>query len=242
MKDIVLLSGGMDSATCLAKMISLHGNKNVMAVGFNYGQKHSKSHNFAKAIAKHFGVKLINLDIDLRTFTGSKSSLLAQNPNIEIEHKTYAQMQEENGTGPVDTYVPFRNGLMLAQAASLAFSLGASTIVYGAHKDDCVGGAYPDCSPQFNKAMNLAILNGTDGKVKVYAPLINMDKAQTVALGYKLGVPFDLTRTCYEGRNKSCGKCATCQDRIRAFKKNQLIDPIPYQIAIDWRGCKEYVQ
>lgn len=238
MKAIVLLSGGMDSATCLAKMINLHGSKNVMAVGFNYGQKHSQSHKFSKAIASYFGVKLINLNIDPQTFTGSKSALLAQNPNTKIQHKTYAQIQKENGVGPVDTYIPFRNGLMLAQATSLAFSLGASTIVYGAHKDDFAGDAYPDCSPKFYKAMNSAIFNGTEGKVRLYAPLINIDKAQTVALGYKLGVPFNLTRSCYEGRKKSCGKCATCRDRIRAFKENKLIDPIPYDTEIDWTGCK----
>lgn len=245
MEDIVLLSGGMDSATCLAEMIHEHGKENIIAVGFNYGQKHSVEHEYSKKIADYFGVKLINLDIDRKTFTGSKSALLAQNADINIAHKSYTEMKQENGNGPVDTYIPFRNGLMLAQAASLAFSLGAKRVVYGAQKNDFAGDAYPDCSPEFYRSMNDAIYYGTGKKVKLYAPVLDTDKAGVVERGAKLHVPFKLTRSCYEGGDKdgrSCGECATCQDRIRAFKKNQLIDPIPYQIAIDWRGCKEYVQ
>ena len=108
MEDIVLLSGGMDSATCLAEVIHEHGKENIIAVGFNYGQKHSVEHEYSKKIADYFGVKLINLDIDRKTFTGSKSALLAQNADINIAHKSYTEMKQENGNGPVDTYIPFR--------------------------------------------------------------------------------------------------------------------------------------
>lgn len=237
MKDIVLLSGGMDSATCLAKMIHDDGKKNVMAVGFLYGQKHSQSHKYSKKIADYFGVQFLNLEIDHKTFLHSKSTLLAQNEDKKIKHESYSEMQEQQGNGPIDTYVPFRNGLMLSQVTALAFSVGASRVVYGAHRDDFAGDAYPDCSPQFYKAMNDAIYFGTGKKVSLYAPLLSTDKAGAVKLGEQLGVPFELTRSCYEGKDKSCGECATCIDRIKAFKQNHLIDPIPYNIQIDWSDC-----
>lgn len=237
MKAIVLLSGGMDSATCLAKMIHDYGKDQVMAVGFYYGQKHADNHKYAKKIAKYFGVKMINLKIDKNAFNGSNSVLLAKNKDAKIAHESYAEMQKEQ-RGTVNTYIPFRNGLMLAQTASLAYSQKARYVVYGAHKDDYAGDAYPDCSPAFYKSMNEAIYYGTGKKVKLLAPLINTDKAGTVKLGHKLGVPFEITRTCYEGKDISCGKCATCLDRIEAFKKNGLKDPVPYDIEIDWTDCK----
>ncbi|APX72070.1 7-cyano-7-deazaguanine synthase QueC [Companilactobacillus allii] len=233
MKAVVLLSGGMDSAVCLAKIIEEYGNNNVMAVGFRYGQKHQQNHYYAKKIADYFNVKMIDLDIDVRAFKGSDSTLLNDK---KIKHESYAQVLKDSDTGIADTYVPFRNGLMLSQVAALAYSQKANYVVYGAHKDDYAGNAYPDTSPAFYKAMNEAINVGTNGKINVIAPLINMDKAGVVKLGTQLGVPFEFTRTCYEGDDVSCGECATCLDRINAFKQNDLVDPIPYAINIDWNN------
>ena len=232
MKAIVLLSGGMDSATCLAKMVHEYGVNEVLAVGFKYGQKHEQNHKYARKIAEHFNVHMVDLTIDQQAFNGSTSALL--NDDVKVKHESYSKMLKESETGVADTYVPFRNGLMLSQVAALAYSQGAKYIVYGAHKDDYAGNAYPECSPEFYEAMSNAIYLGTSHKVKVIAPLIHKDKAGVVALGHKLGVPFEFTRTCYEGKDVSCGKCATCLDRIEAFKKNGLVDPIPYAVKINW--------
>lgn len=231
MKAVVLLSGGMDSAVCLAKIIEEYGNNNVMAVGFRYGQKHQQNHYYAKKIADYFNIKMIDLDIDVRAFKGSDSTLLNDK---QIKHESYAQVLKDSDTGIADTYVPFRNGLMLAQVAALAYSQKAKFIVYGAHRDDYAGNAYPDTSPAFYEAMSKAINVGTNGQITVIAPLIQLDKAGVVKLGTQLNVPFEYTRTCYEGKEVSCGQCATCLDRIKAFKTNNLIDPIDYAINIDW--------
>lgn len=233
MQAIVLLSGGMDSATCLAKMVHEYGANEVLAVGFKYGQKHEQNHEYARKIADYFKVDMVDLTVDPQAFKGSTSALL--DDNKKIKHETYKKILQESKSGVADTYVPFRNGLMLSQVAALAYSQGAKYIVYGAHKDDYAGNAYPDCSPEFYEAMNQAIFIGTNHKVKVIAPLIHKNKAGVVALGNKLGVPFEYTRTCYEGKDVSCGKCATCLDRIEAFKKNGLVDPIPYAVKINWK-------
>lgn len=231
MKAVVLLSGGMDSAVCLAKMVKEYGNNNVMAAGFRYGQKHQQNHHYAKKIANYFNVKMIDLDIDTRAFQGSNSTLLNDK---KIKHESYVQVLRDSDTGIADTYVPFRNGLMLSQVAALAYSQKADYIVYGAHKDDYAGNAYPDTSLAFYEVMSKAINIGTNGQITVIAPLIQLDKAGVVKLGTQLNVPFEYTRTCYEGKEVSCGQCATCLDRIKAFKANNLIDPIDYAINIDW--------
>ncbi|KRL03588.1 7-cyano-7-deazaguanine synthase QueC [Liquorilactobacillus capillatus] len=232
MGQVVLLSGGMDSATCLALAVKQYGTKQVLALAFTYGQKHDAEIINARRVAQFFDVKLIEAAVDHKIFTGSDSTLLKGNG--AIAEKSYAEIIEEQGEQVVDTYVPFRNGLMLSQAAALAYSSHLEEVVYGAHADDAAGNAYPDCSPAFYSAMNTAISTGTAGKIKVIAPLIKLNKAGVVKLGRQLKVPFELTRSCYEGREDACGKCGTCRDRINAFKENGLKDPIKYEQEPDW--------
>ena len=119
------------------------------------------------------------------------------------------------GQKPVSTYVPFRNGLFLSSAASIALSRDCGVIIYGAHADDAAGAAYPDCSPVFNNAMNQAIWEGSGHQVRIEAPFVNMNKADIVKTGLELGVPYELTWSCYEGKDEPCGKCGTCIDRAR---------------------------
>lgn len=227
MKVLVLLSGGIDSTTCLASAVRAYGPENVEAVSFSYGQKHVKELECAKAIAQYYKVKHTVLTVDSQVFASSSSTLIQGHG--EMNHgKTYAEIQEEN-PGEVDTYVPFRNGLMLSQAAALAYSIGAFKVVYGAHSDDAAGGAYPDCTPDFYEAMDEAIFQGTGQKVRLDAPLINLNKAQVVEQGLSMNAPYHLTRSCYEGDGPSCGTCATCLDRLEAFKLNNRLDPIPYK-------------
>lgn len=227
MKTLVLLSGGIDSTTCLAMSVRAYGPENVEAVSFSYGQKHVKELECAQAIAAYYKVKHTVLTVDSQVFAASSSTLIQGHG--EMNHgKTYAEIQAES-PGEVDTYVPFRNGLMLSQAAALAYSIGAYKIIYGAHSDDAAGGSYPDCTPEFYKAMNEAIFQGTGQKVRLDAPLLTLNKAQVVKHGLELNAPYHLTRSCYEEDGLSCGTCATCLDRLEAFKVNNKLDPIPYR-------------
>ena len=229
MKKVVLLSGGLDSTTCLALAVSRYGASNVIALTFLYGQKHANEIENARKVAEHFSVKLVEAHVDSEIFQGSSSTLLKGNG--EISHKSYAEIIAEDGEGTVDTYVPFRNGLMLSQAAALAYSLEADEVWYGAHSDDAAGSAYPDCTPEFYESMDKAIFHGTGHKVHLLAPLLNLNKAQVVAAGLKVKAPYELTRSCYEGHEYACGKCATCIDRLNAFGQNLVVDPIQYEEA-----------
>ena len=139
--------------------------------------------------------------------------------------ESYAEQLEKTDGKPVSTYVPFRNGLFLSSAASIAISKDCSVIYYGAHSDDAAGNAYPDCSSDFNDAINRAIYIGSGKQLTVEAPFVNMTKADVVKTGIELNVPYDLTWSCYLGDDKPCGKCGTCIDRQKAFMENGIKDP-----------------
>ncbi len=223
MKALVLLSGGIDSTTCLAIAVKKHGAENVLALSVSYGQKHSKEIEAAEKVADHYKVRLLTLDLS-KIFEGSDCSLL-KGSEAEIPKESYSEQLKETDGAPVSTYVPFRNGLFLASAASIALSNGCSEIYYGAHSDDAAGNAYPDCSADFNESINRAIYIGSGNRLKVVAPFIGMNKAQVVAEGLALKAPYELTWSCYEGGEKPCGLCGTCRDRAAAFKANGTDDP-----------------
>lgn len=223
MKAVVLLSGGLDSATCLSLAVEKYGAGNVSCLSVFYGQKHEKELESAKKIAAFYGVPRHELNLS-EVLGISNCTLLAKN-KAEVQSGSYAEQLAEGG---VQTYVPFRNGLFLATVASFAYGLynGEETHVYlGAHADDAAGNAYADCSPEFSEAMKKAISLGTYGKIKVETPLINMNKAQVVKTGLELGTPYELTWSCYRGGDKPCGTCGTCIDRARAFEMNGVKDP-----------------
>lgn len=224
MKALVLFSGGVDSTTCLALAIDRYGKDNVVALSVSYGQKHTKEVEAADKIAKHYGVEFITLDLS-EMFRFSNCSLL-QHSDKEVPHESYAEQLKETNGSPVSTYVPFRNGLFIASAASIALSKGCGVILYGAHADDAAGNAYPDCSEVFNNAMNTAVWEGSGHQVKVEAPFVGMNKAGVVKKGLELGVPYELTWSCYEGHDKPCGVCGTCIDRQKAFEANGVTDPL----------------
>lgn len=224
MKALVLSSGGIDSTTALGIAVQNYGHDNVVALSMSYGQKHDKEIEAAKKVANYYDVELLSLDLS-KIFEYSNSSLLKQSTE-EIPKESYStQIEETNGEKPVSTYVPFRNGLFLSTAASIALSKECSVIYYGAHSDDAAGFAYPDCSDVFNNAMNTAIYEGSGHQLKIEAPFINMNKAQVIKKGIELDVPYELTWSCYEGGDKPCGKCGTCIDRAAAFKANGIEDP-----------------
>ena len=223
MKALVLLSGGIDSSTCLAIAVKKYGAQEVMALSVGYGQKHSCEIQAARNIAGYYNVVHKELDLS-KLFEGSDCSLLSSSEN-EIPKESYEEQLKKTDGAPVSTYVPFRNGLFLSSAASIALSNGCSEIYYGAHSDDAAGNAYPDCSSDFNDAINRAIHLGSGGQLNVVAPFIGLTKAQVVSKGLALNAPYELTWSCYEGSDKPCGKCGTCRDREAAFAANGVKDP-----------------
>lgn len=223
MKALVLVSGGVDSTTCLGMAVSQYGKENVVALSISYGQKHTKEVECAKAVTDYYGVEYITLDLSTM-FQFSDCSLLSHSDK-EVPHESYAEQLQETDGKPVSTYVPFRNGLFLSSAASIALSKDCSVIYYGAHSDDAAGNAYPDCSEVFNDAMNKAIYEGSGRQLHIEAPFVALTKADIVKKGLELKVPYELTWSCYEGGDKPCGVCGTCIDRAKAFAANGVEDP-----------------
>lgn len=224
MKALVLFSGGVDSTTCLAIAVKKYGSANVIALSVSYGQKHNKELEAARKIARFY--KVVHKELNLaKIFEDSNCSLLSSSSD-DIPKKSYSDQLKQTCGAPVSTYVPFRNGLFLSAAASIALSNGCAEIYYGAHSDDAAGNAYPDCSSEFNDAINNAIYIGSGKQLKVLAPFVGMTKADVIKEGTGLSVPYELTWSCYEGGEKPCGVCGTCRDRIAAFASNGLKDPL----------------
>lgn len=222
-KVLVLCSGGVDSTTLLARAVAAHGPHDVIALSIIYGQKHAREMEAARAVAAFYGVSQRTLDLGA-IFADSQCALLAHS-DAPIPEGTYADQKMGASDGPVSTYVPFRNGLFLSSAASMALSAGCAVVCYGAHHDDWADAAYPDCSAAFVDAMARAIEEGTGGELRLEAPYVNASKADIVAEGLELGVPYELTWSCYEGGDEPCGACATCLDRQAAFAANGVEDP-----------------
>ena len=221
LEALVLLSGGLDSSTCLALAVSRHGADEVQAVSFLYGQKHDVEVDHAGAIAAHFGTghRIVNVpDI----FVGSGSSLLKGRPDGPAV--PYASLPE----GESPAYVPYRNGVLLSSSAAMALTAGATELYFGAHSEDAARWAYPDCTPEFIGSMASALFVGSGLKLRLITPLQWMTKAEVVRLGASLNVPFELTTSCYAGTEPACGVCPTCRSRLDAFATNGLRDPIAY--------------
>ncbi len=226
MRALVLSSGGVDSTTCLALAVRELGADHVATVSFRYGQRHARELDAAQAVADHYGVT--QRVLYLTEFLCESDSALLAGSARPVAVGSYAEQIEQNPIAPVATYVPFRNGLMISAAAALAMSLAPDedTCLYlGAHADDAAGDAYPDCSPAFTGAMGDAVRIGTYGRVVLRVPFVRMGKAEVVRTGLELGVPYELTWSCYEGGDVPCGRCATCLDRHAAFAANGVEDP-----------------
>ena len=220
---VVLLSGGMDSATALA--MTLSEGTNVIALTFDYGQRHRKEIEAAKAIVKHVRVADHRIvAIDLTAIGGSALT------DRQIAVPSQRNL-DEIGKGIPITYVPARNTIFLSYALGLAEASGAAAIVIAANSIDYSG--YVDCRPEFYAAFQevarLGTKRGVEGDViEIRTPLIRMSKAEIVRAGEKLGVPWALTWSCYHGRAKACGVCDSCQLRRKGFREAGITDPIPY--------------
>jgi len=219
---IVLLSGGLDSATVLA--IAAAEGFEPVALSFQYGQRHAIELEAARRVAAAARVREhVILTLDLRTIGGS--ALTADLP----------VPRDRDLTGPEipGTYVPARNTIFLAHALALAEVRGIQDIYIGINAVDCSG--YPDCRPEFVAAFErlarLATRAGVEGRpIRIRAPLINLSKAEIIRRGLALGVDYGLTRSCYDPdpTGRACGHCDSCQIRLRAFQAVGLPDPAPY--------------
>ncbi|MBU2540663.1 MAG: 7-cyano-7-deazaguanine synthase QueC [Candidatus Omnitrophica bacterium] len=214
-KAIVLLSGGLDSATTL--FLAKSKGYRISALIFDYGQRHKKEINCAKTLAKVAGCDYHIIKLSLPSLG---SSLLNRNINIPKARK--------ERSGIPSTYVPARNLIFLSIAASYAESMRADTIFIGANAVDFSG--YPDCRPRFysqlRKVIKIGTKAGVEGKaLRILTPLINKTKKEIIKLGAKLGVPYALTWSCYEGGKVPCASCESCLLRKKGFQEAKLNDP-----------------
>jgi 7-cyano-7-deazaguanine synthase len=222
---VVLLSGGLDSSTVLA--MALERGFKIVALTFDYGQRHRKEIDSATRIARHFGVKEhIIVPLDLGRYL---SSSLTQD-SISIPS---ARSRSEIGTEIPSTYVPGRNIVFLSIASSIAESRGASSVFIAANAVDFSG--YPDCTPEFMDAFQKVVEVGTkagkEGRgIKIEAPILRESKAQIVREAIRLKVPLKLTWSCYRGGAKACGVCDSCRLRLEGFEAAGVKDPLEYEV------------
>ncbi|WP_142849431.1 7-cyano-7-deazaguanine synthase QueC [Telmatospirillum sp. J64-1] len=224
-KAIVLLSGGLDSATVLA--IAKEQGFDPLAISFRYGQRHEAEIASARKVVEAAGVtRHVIVDMDLRVFGGSALTASIEVPKDRAPEEMEADI-------PI-TYVPARNTIFLSYALAFAEVEGAFDIFIGVNAVDYSG--YPDCRPAFVEAFeamaNLATKAAVEGgrKLVIHAPLLHMTKAEIVQRGTALGVDYGLTSSCYdpEPDGKACGRCDACHLRLRGFAEAGLTDPAPY--------------
>lgn len=238
-KAFVLLSGGIDSSTCLAYAVRDCGAGNVKAISIDYGQRHQREIEAAKEVAS-----ALHVAHETHKILGIPKVMLTD-PEAAVPNVSY---QEIVGVSP--TYVPFRNGQLISKIAGIAaheinqfrqrarddFAVGkihtidafVGAIYFGAHAEDAAGDAYPDCRLDFVGAMAAAVYIGTYHDVRLKAPLIEMYKDEIIEKGTTLFVPYELTWSCYKGEALHCGVCPTCRARKAGFDKAEVIDPTEY--------------
>ena len=223
-KAIILLSGGLDSTTCLA--IAKNQGFDLNALTLNYGQRHDFELKSAQKIVDHFKIKNHSVvNINLAQFGGS-----ALTDEIDVPK----DRSESEMTDIPITYVPARNTVFLSLALAWAETINAFNIFIGVNVLDYSG--YPDCRPEyiasFEKTANLATKAGVSGeRFKIHTPLINMKKSEIILNGLKLGVDYSLTSSCYDPLKNGtpCGHCDACILRLKGFQEADTIDPLSYQ-------------
>ena len=241
-----LISGGMDSATAFAKALKELKPSTAIAISVVYGQTHKRELDAARAIAEHYGVPHIIIDL----------SDLFRHANVSALLKGNIPEASEVRPGLVPrTYVPQRNLVLLSTAAAILEkemierNEKQGIISVGFHRTDYAPGepVYPDTRPEFVEALEKAInegssvvynarAEGSEAKIKIYAPFINSKKSDIVKEAVKLGVPLELTWTCYRGGERPCGRCPACITRLRAFMEAGIPDPLTdrYETLPEW--------
>ena len=217
MKTVILLSGGIDSSTLLYH-IAKTMETDVFPLSIFYGQKHERELQAARDVAQMLGLARKHKIVDISSIKPliDRSALVS---DTEVPEGHYQAKSMEA------TVVPNRNMVMLSLAGAYAENIEATHIAYAAHAGDHA--IYRDCRPQFAYSMKRVLGQATGAKLMY--PFIKMMKWDIVDIGLRLLVPYQMTWSCYNGREKACGKCGTCIERIEAFKKNLVEDPIEYE-------------
>lgn len=225
MKAVILLSGGLDSSTVLYK--ALADGYECYAISFDYQQRHRRELNSALAIAQKAGVvKHQVVSFDLRQWGGSALT----DDAIDLPQERSLEAMSQNI--PV-TYVPARNTIFLSFALAYAETIASQSVHIGVNALDYSG--YPDCRPDYIQAMEevfrLGTKQGRSGQpIKIVTPLLHLRKIEIIQLGNELGVPWELTWSCYAGGDVACGVCDSCRLRLAAFTELGLEDPLEYKV------------
>lgn len=224
MKTIVVCSGGLDSVTLAHKVAA--ENRLLGLVSFLYGQRHKKEIDFAGQCADRLGVAHLQIDISP---VGALLSGSALTDEITVPEGHYAEETMKL------TVVPNRNAIMLTIAYGIAAAQGAEAVATAVHGGDHF--IYPDCRPRFIEAFQAMQDLALEGlaQIKLYTPFVSCTKADIVAVGKRLAVPFEHTWSCYQGGESHCGRCGTCVERIEAFALAGVTDPTPYVDGLYWR-------
>lgn len=213
---VVVFSGGMDSFTVLHK--ALKDGCTVFAVSFNYGQRHSKELLAASQICAQLDINHKVVDISAINQLISGSALTS---DIDVPEGHYEQPSMQQ------TVVPNRNMILLSLAVGYAVSINANKVYYGAHSGDHA--IYPDCRPVFVEKMNAVCAIANYQAVEIVTPYLHNSKIDILADGLAMGLSYENTWTCYNGRDLACGKCGACQERLEAFAENGISDPLAYE-------------
>ena len=216
-KIVVVLSGGVESATLLYDLH--HRGHPLKCLSFDYGQRHRREIESARKLAE--SVECAHVAVDLTSLVPLLANNSLSGRNCELPEGHYAEESMKQ------TVVPNRNMIMLSIAIGWAIDLEFDAVAYGAHGGDHA--IYPDCRPAFADAMSTVAGLCDWRSIALRRPFIDLDKGQIVRRGYELGVPFELTWTCYNGRQRHCGKCGACHERKEAFATQGLCDPVPYE-------------
>lgn len=226
-RAVILISGGMDSATLLHYVVKRLGKTSVYALTVHYGQRHSKELEMAEwQCAQLKEVKAFkSIDISaLANLTEGASALT----DMDVDVPRLEEIADADRDQPA-TYVPNRNMTMLAFAVAYAESTSCDTVYYGAQAQDEYG--YWDCTEEFVSGINAVLNLNRKNKIAIEAPFIAMRKSEELAIGLELGVNFSKTWSCYRGGDLACGNCPTCVERLTAFKEAGASDPLSYQNA-----------
>ena len=215
-KVVVIYSGGMDSFTVLHNAI--RAGHEVYALSFNYGQRHVKELVCAQNVCQELGIHHKIVDISAINQLIGGSSLTS---DIAVPEGHYAADNMKS------TIVPNRNMILLSLAVGYAVSLDAQAVYYGAHSGDHF--IYPDCRPEFVQKMHDVCQIANYEPVAIVSPYLQQTKIDILKDGLAMGLDYSKTWTCYNGREKACGKCGSCQERLEAFALNQSKDPLPYE-------------
>ena len=215
-KVVVIFSGGMDSFTVLN--LAVKEGLEVFALSFDYGQRHNKELDYAARACKTLNVQHKTVDITAINQLIGGSSLTS---DIDVAEGHYEEDSMKS------TVVPNRNMILLSMAVGYAVSICAKKVYYGAHSGDHA--IYPDCRPEFVHKMNDVCAIANYEAVEIVTPYLAVSKTAILTAGLEMGLDYNLTWTCYNGREKACGKCGACQERLEAFTENGVTDPLAYE-------------